>query len=121
RLNVTWFVPEQHLLLQRRRIRLPGSKYDANANVENKNIATLIGELPKRNFIRLNRQLLCDRIKEMYGREMADKLHRAARTGISSTRTTRRAWPTTAPASRCTLGSSAGRSRSAATRPSRRT
>lgn len=24
-----------------------GSKYDANANVENKNIATLIGELPK--------------------------------------------------------------------------
>ena len=49
-----------------------GSKYDANANVENKNIATLIGELPKRNFIRLNRRLLCDRIKEMYGREMAD-------------------------------------------------
>ena len=28
-----------------------GSKYDANANVENKNIATLIGELPKSNFI----------------------------------------------------------------------
>ena len=27
-----------------------GSKYDANANVENKNIATLIGELPKSNF-----------------------------------------------------------------------
>ena len=35
-----------------------GSKYDANANVENKNIATLIGELPKSNFIRLNRRLL---------------------------------------------------------------
>ena len=29
-----------------------GSKYDANANVEHKNIATLIGELPKSNFIR---------------------------------------------------------------------
>ena len=42
-----------------------GSKYDANANVENKNIATLIGELPKQGFIRLNRRLLCDRIKEM--------------------------------------------------------
>lgn len=42
-----------------------GSKYDANANVENKNIATLIGELPKKNFIRLNRRLLTDRIKEM--------------------------------------------------------
>lgn len=50
-----------------------GSKYDSNANVENKNIATLIGELPKSNFIRLNRRLLCDKIKEMYGKETADK------------------------------------------------
>ena len=50
-----------------------GSKYDANANVENKNIATLIGELPKQNFIRLNRRLLTDRIREMYGKELADK------------------------------------------------
>lgn len=50
-----------------------GSKYDANANVENKNIATLIGELPKSNFIRLNRRLLCDTIKETYGKELADK------------------------------------------------
>lgn len=50
-----------------------GSKYDANANVENKNIATLIGELPKSNFIRLNRRLLVDRLKEMYGKEVSDK------------------------------------------------
>ncbi|MBQ9469529.1 MAG: anaerobic ribonucleoside-triphosphate reductase [Bacteroidales bacterium] len=50
-----------------------GSKYDANANVERKNIATLIGELPKSGFIRLNRRLLTDRIKEMYGMELADK------------------------------------------------
>ncbi|MBO7428560.1 MAG: anaerobic ribonucleoside-triphosphate reductase [Paludibacteraceae bacterium] len=50
-----------------------GSKYDANANVENKNIATLIGELPKSNFIRLNRRLLTDRLKEMYGKEISDK------------------------------------------------
>lgn len=50
-----------------------GSKYDANANVENKNIATLIGELPKSNFIRLNRKLLTDRIKDLYGKEVADK------------------------------------------------
>lgn len=50
-----------------------GSKFDANANVEKKNIATLIGELPKKNFIRLNRKLLTDRIKEMYGKELADK------------------------------------------------
>lgn len=46
---------------------------DANANVENKNIATLIGELPKQGFIRLNRRLLCDRIKEMYGKELSDR------------------------------------------------
>lgn len=50
-----------------------GSKYDANANVEHKNIATLIGELPKSNFIRLNRRLLTDRMKKMYGKELADK------------------------------------------------
>lgn len=50
-----------------------GSKYDANANVEHKNIATLIGELPKLNFIRLNRRLLTDRMKKMYGKELADQ------------------------------------------------
>ncbi|MBR5214909.1 MAG: anaerobic ribonucleoside-triphosphate reductase [Bacteroidales bacterium] len=50
-----------------------GSKFDSNANVEKKNIATLIGELPKSNFIRLNRRMLCDRIKEMYGKELSDK------------------------------------------------
>lgn len=49
-----------------------GSKYDANANVERKNIATLIGELPKSNFIRLNRRILTDRLKELYGKELAD-------------------------------------------------
>lgn len=50
-----------------------GSKYDANANVEHKNIATLIGELPKKNFIQLNRKLLTDRIKQMYSKELADE------------------------------------------------
>ena len=50
-----------------------GSKYDANANVENKNIATLIGELPKSNFIRLNRRLLTDRLRDMYGKEASDR------------------------------------------------
>ena len=49
------------------------SKFDANANVEHKNIATLIGELPKSNFIRLNRRLLTERIKKMYDKELADK------------------------------------------------
>ena len=50
-----------------------GSKFDANANVENKNLATLIGEIPKGDFIRLNRRLLCDKLKEMYGKETADR------------------------------------------------
>ena len=50
-----------------------GSKFDSNANVENKNLAPLIGEIPKGDFIRLNRRLLCDKIKEMYGRETADR------------------------------------------------
>ena len=50
-----------------------GSKYDANANVEHKNISTLIGELPKSSFIRLNRRLLTDRIKKMYGKHLADE------------------------------------------------
>ena len=50
-----------------------GSKFDANANVDKKNIATLIGELPKGNFIRLNRRLITDRLKDMYGKEMSDK------------------------------------------------
>ena len=50
-----------------------GSKYDANANVEKKNIATLIGELPKSSFIRINRRLLVDRIKSVFGKELADR------------------------------------------------
>lgn len=50
-----------------------GSKYDANANVESKNMATLIGELPKPNFIRLNRRMLTDRLRHMYGKETADR------------------------------------------------
>ncbi|MFI3295647.1 MAG: anaerobic ribonucleoside-triphosphate reductase [Rikenellaceae bacterium] len=50
-----------------------GSKFDANANVDKKNVATLIGELPKSNFIRLNRRMLTDRLKDMYGKELSDK------------------------------------------------
>ena len=41
--------------------------------MEHKNIATLIGELPKSSFIRLNRRLLTDRIKKMYGKELANE------------------------------------------------
>lgn len=50
-----------------------GSKFDSNANVEHKNIATLMGELPKQNFIRLNRRLLTDTLKRKYGKEFSDR------------------------------------------------
>lgn len=50
-----------------------GSKFDANANVDKKNIATLIGEIPKGNFIRLNRRLLTDRLSEIFGKELSNK------------------------------------------------
>ena len=45
----------------------------AISEVEKKNLATLIGELPKKNFIRLNRRILTDRMKKMYGKELSDK------------------------------------------------
>lgn len=50
-----------------------GSKYDANANVDYKNITTLMGELPKKEFIKLNRKMLYDKITELYGQELADR------------------------------------------------
>ena len=50
-----------------------GSQFDANANVDNKNIATLIGEIPKGIFIKINRKLLYDKIKKLYGKKTADK------------------------------------------------
>lgn len=50
-----------------------GSKYDANANVESKNIATLSGELHKKENILLNRKLLTNKISELYGQELANE------------------------------------------------
>ncbi len=48
-----------------------GSQFDANANVDKKNIATLSGELYKRENILLNRKLLFDKIVELYDYETA--------------------------------------------------
>lgn len=50
-----------------------GSKFDANANVEHKNISTLSGELHKRENILLNRKLLTNKIKELYGDDLAEE------------------------------------------------
>lgn len=50
-----------------------GSKYDANANVISKNLATLSGELFKGDVIKLNRYRLSAKIKELYGPELAEE------------------------------------------------
>ena len=50
-----------------------GSEVDSNANVENKNITTCMGELPKREIIGTNRLLMHDKLTEMYGVEIADE------------------------------------------------
>lgn len=48
-----------------------GAKLDANANVTNKNIATLEAELMKDYFIQVNRALVSNKIKELFGQELA--------------------------------------------------
>lgn len=50
-----------------------GSEVDSNANVENKNITTLQGELPKKDIIGTNRYLMWEMINRMYGEAQADK------------------------------------------------
>lgn len=50
-----------------------GSEVDANANVENKNVATMAGEMPKRMFIGTNRLMMHDKIEELFGKELADE------------------------------------------------
>lgn len=48
-----------------------GSKYDSNANVTEKNIVTLNGELFKGDIIKVNRTILTDKIREMYSEDLA--------------------------------------------------
>lgn len=43
-----------------------GAKYDSNANVTEKNIATLNGEIPKLDYLRLNRKRVVEKLKELY-------------------------------------------------------
>lgn len=47
------------------------SKFDANANVVSKNIATMEYELPKDLLINVNRTLVSNKIKELYGEELS--------------------------------------------------
>ncbi|MFT6897059.1 MAG: hypothetical protein ACJA13_001465, partial [Paraglaciecola sp.] len=48
-----------------------GSKMDANANVTQKNIATLETELMKDHFIQVNRALVSNKISQLFGAELA--------------------------------------------------
>lgn len=50
-----------------------GSKFDSNANVSNKNIVTLGQELYKENNIKQNRYILCDKIRKMFSKKLADQ------------------------------------------------
>lgn len=50
-----------------------GSDVDSNANVENKNITTLTGELPKKDMIGTNRLLMIEKLTEMYGESWAEE------------------------------------------------
>ena len=50
-----------------------GSKFDANANVENKNVTTLTGELPKEMLIGINRLQMSDKLTELYGKNVAEE------------------------------------------------
>ena len=50
-----------------------GSEVDSNANVENKNVTTCTGELPKKDMIGTNRLMMIDKLTEMYGKSWADE------------------------------------------------
>lgn len=50
-----------------------GSEVDANANVENKNITTLQGELNKKDIIGTNRLLMMNKLTELNGEDMANE------------------------------------------------
>lgn len=49
-----------------------GSKYDANANVETMNVATMAGEVPKGDMIGTNRLRVYDQLSVMFDKELAE-------------------------------------------------
>ncbi len=50
-----------------------GSLFDSNANVSNKNIATMEAEVNKDIFIQVNRELVFNKIQELFGEELANE------------------------------------------------
>ena len=57
-----------------------GSKFDSNANVDNKNVCTLSGELNKGNFIGINRYRMIQKLKELYDIDIAEEYIRQLET-----------------------------------------
>ena len=49
------------------------SKFDANANIENKNVATLATEMHKGTEIGVNRLRMIDKLTELYGVDVANE------------------------------------------------
>ena len=50
-----------------------GSKYDSNANVENKNVVTLGQELPKGKNIAYNRYIMHNKIRSLFSKKLAEQ------------------------------------------------
>src|SRR5574344_298386 len=50
-----------------------GSQMDANANITNKNLHTMEYEIHKDLNIQINRALVGDKIKELYGEDLAEE------------------------------------------------
>lgn len=50
-----------------------GSEVDSNANVENKNVTTLMGELFKRDAIGINRLIMTNYLEKLFGKDVADE------------------------------------------------
>lgn len=50
-----------------------GSEVDSNANVESKNVATMQGELSKKDIIGTNRLLMINKLTSMYDKELAEE------------------------------------------------
>lgn len=50
-----------------------GSKFDSNANVDNKNVCTLSNELNKGDLIGVNRYRMIQKLTELYGAEWAEE------------------------------------------------
>jgi len=57
-----------------------GSEVDSNANVESKNVATMNGEIFKKDYIGLNRLTMVNKITNMYGEPCAEEYIRQLET-----------------------------------------